>query len=136
MSATCETLRGLRILVVEDSFLLADDLCFQLEQMRCEIVGPTGQLAEAKELAREGEIDGAFLDVDLGAEGKSFPVARILAERAVPFVFLTGYDIDMAFPAAFQSVPRILKPFEPRALLRVLNQHFRGGAAPLRGLAG
>jgi hypothetical protein len=43
-------------------------------------------------------IDLAVLDVNLGDE-KVYPVADALAERDVPFVFLTGYGSEMLPPA-------------------------------------
>src|SRR3546814_6070425 len=49
----------LRVLVVEDNFLLADVIADTLREYGCEVVGPAGDVAMAVKLAREAELDGA-----------------------------------------------------------------------------
>src|SRR5690348_9428474 len=90
-------LRGLRILVVEDNFLVADTICEILADRGCEVVGPAPSLERGWKLAREEALDGAVLDVNLSGE-VSFPLAKALAERGIPFLFLTGYDDSAAVP--------------------------------------
>lgn len=81
--------KTLRILVVEDDFLIAEQLAFEIRQLGDEIVGPFGTIAGAADsLARA---DAAILDVRLRG-GTSFALADRLAAARVPFLFLTGYD--------------------------------------------
>ncbi|TIQ25766.1 MAG: response regulator, partial [Mesorhizobium sp.] len=82
-------LSGLRILVVEDTFLVALDLSDELTDAGCDVVGPAPSVQEALEQIDGVELDGAVLDVNLHGE-RSFPLAEHLAARDVPFVFLTG----------------------------------------------
>jgi CheY-like chemotaxis protein len=90
-------LAGKRILVVEDESLIAMLLEMALQDEGCIVVGPASRVAEALELAGDGQhLDGALLDVNLGGEAV-FPVAEALASRAVPFLLLSGYG-DQAVP--------------------------------------
>ncbi len=83
-----------RIFVVEDEVLIAFEMCDVLEDLGFEIVGPSVRLKDAEEQARTEQIDAAFLDVNLGGGDTSKPVAQILRDRGIPFVFITAYDRD------------------------------------------
>ena len=83
-----------RIFIVEDEVMVAFEMTDTLEDLGFEVVGPSVHLDDAKEKAREGEFDVAFLDVNLGAGKTSRPVADILREREIPFVFITAYNPD------------------------------------------
>lgn len=116
------SLHGRRILVVEDEYLLADDLRQTLESLGIEVVGPVATVAQALELLESEEApDGAMLDVNLQGDAV-FPVLDLLRERAVPFVLTTGYD-GWALPAAYADAPRCVKPLDMRRLSRLLHEH-------------
>ncbi|WP_437795863.1 response regulator [Sorangium sp. So ce693] len=83
-------LEGLRVLIVEDEPMIASSLEDVLTDLGCVVVGPALNMKDAMRLARAAEIDGASLDVNIAGE-KVYPVADILSERGIPFVFLTGY---------------------------------------------
>lgn len=111
--------RGRRILVVEDEFLIAEDLRESLEDLGAEVVGPFATVAAALAALDRGErIDGATLDVRLGRE-KSYPVAEALQARGLPFVLLTGYS-DRALPDHLRGAPRCAKPFDLGKIVRAL----------------
>ena len=99
-------LRGLRILVVEDEFLVSLDLEAMLRELGGEVIGPfaawTGLPPRAEPL------DVALLDVNVAGQLVT-PVADALAERAIPFVFCTGYDAA-SLPAPHAAVPLLMKP--------------------------
>jgi len=105
--------------VVEDMFLVADVIDMVLQDRGCQVVGPVPRLQRALELARGEPLDGAILDVNLAGE-LSFPVAAALAERGIPFFFLTGYDDVALFPPEYRSQARLMKPFEDDALERMV----------------
>jgi CheY-like chemotaxis protein len=125
MASELDRLRGLRILVVEDTFMLADELNEFLLELGCKVVGPAAGAGEAAELAgREAVLDGALLDVNLSRGETSFGVATDLAGRHVPFVFVTGYDLESSFPPEFRGVPRISKPLDLNKLIHTMLRHF------------
>jgi CheY-like chemotaxis protein len=103
-----------KILVVEDSYLFAEEIAANLRGFGMEPVGPVGHLDEACRMAREKAVDGAVLDVKLHGAA-SFAVAAILRARGIPFVFLTGYE-EQHIPLDFRAAPVLQKPFEASAL--------------------
>ncbi|MBP1807493.1 response regulator [Rubellimicrobium aerolatum] len=108
--ATVSTLAGQHILVVEDDYFVADDLTAMLEAAGATVLGPAATLADARGLvARTERLDGAILDINLQGE-TVFPVANLLRERGIPFIFATGYDRG-EIPARFADVRSCEKPF-------------------------
>ena len=78
-----------------------------------------GALDEAMALAKQEEFDVAILDVNLHNEPIT-PVAEILTQRGLPFVFATGADLR-GVPQAYRSHPTLQKPFRVEALERALE---------------
>src|SRR3712207_5045929 len=116
---SASALQGRRILVVEDEYMMADDLRRDLEKAGAEVVGPVPSVADALRLMAQADIlDGAILDVNLRGE-KAYLVADALRERGVPFVLATGYE-QWALPEAYKDVPRCDKPIDLRHLARAL----------------
>jgi ActR/RegA family two-component response regulator len=115
-----DALRGRRLLVVEDEYLIAAALERALEDRGAEVVGPAGSVEGALRLVEaEGDrLDGAVLDINLRDE-RVYPVADALAARGVPFVFLTGYDAQV-IPDTYAGVPRSEKPVSTALLARTL----------------
>ncbi len=116
--ATADPGEERRILLVEDEELVALELSTELSRLGWAIVGPAASLAEAESLLSD-RFDAAVLDVNL--RGRSvYPVADALAERHVPFVFCTGYE--MADPdGRFPGVPVIRKPAHAGAVSAALT---------------
>jgi CheY-like chemotaxis protein len=109
-----------RILVIEDEFFVAAHIEHVLQAEGVEVVGPVGSLGEAKQLARHEDLDGAFLDVNIDG-GRIDDVAEILAERHVPFVFVTAYGRD-SLPPAHRDVTVVDKPFRDAELVREVRR--------------
>lgn len=98
-----------RILVVEDEYLLADELALGLANEGAVVLGPAPSVKRALGLLEgEASLDGAILDLNLGGE-PAFPVADALIDRSVPLIFTTGYDAG-AIPERFAHIPRCEKP--------------------------
>ena len=123
MGVTPRTLAGLTALLVEDESLvsmLAEDI---LADAGCAVVLAM-RLGEALDLARSEQLDFAILDVNLGGGQTSYPVADVLAERGIAFLFATGYDAG-GLDALYPGVPLMQKPYAAEALV--------GAAAALLG---
>jgi CheY-like chemotaxis protein len=118
------TLKGLTILVVEDTLLVAEVISDGLASYGCEIVGPVSRLDRALALAREASLDGAVLDINLAGQ-TSLPVAEALTRRDIPFLFITGYDTESALPPEYRRTPHLPKPFHIHSLVRLVAAHFQ-----------
>ena len=103
-------LQGLRVLVVEDEFLVSMDIQLMLGRLGCAVVGACGELGTALRAAETQKIDVALLDINIRGQPVT-PVADALAARAVPFVFCTGYRRDQ-LTARYPTAPRVMKPFQ------------------------
>jgi DNA-binding response OmpR family regulator len=101
-----------RILVVEDEYYLATDTADALQRAGAKVLGPFSSEQSALDQIRSEAPTIALLDINLGS-GPSFDVARILKQRGVPLVFITGYNQEI-IPAEFESAPRLQKPVEMR----------------------
>ncbi|MGR3323714.1 MAG: hypothetical protein ACU0DK_17490 [Pseudooceanicola sp.] len=100
--------RDRKVLVVEDDFFQAQEICRFVEGTGGEVVGPVGTLERGLEIAHLA--DAAVLDINLNGS-PVFPLADTLQARDVPIVFYTGAtDIDM--PARFWGIPMVRKPFK------------------------
>jgi two-component SAPR family response regulator len=114
-----QSLEGVRVLVVEDDYLIAQLLDEMLRSIGCVVLGPLPRLADALDAAARETCDVAVLDVNLGGE-RVYPVAEVLSERNVPFVFVTGYSSG-AVPREYAEQPRLGKPFKAQQLFRALS---------------
>lgn len=100
---------GARVLVVEDEGLVALMIEDMLEELGLKVVASAAHVTKACELATTASFDVALLDVNLAGE-LVFPVARILRDRKIPFLFSTGYG-GQPLEKEFSDAPTIGKPF-------------------------
>lgn len=130
-------LQGRRVLLVEDESLvamLAEDM---LMELGCEVVVAM-RLDKALAQARAGHFDAAVLDVNLG-DSRSYPIADVLFERCLPFLFATGYGAE-GVEAAYRAVPVLQKPYQRAPMEHLLQrlltceEPVRKGADPHAGL--
>jgi DNA-binding response OmpR family regulator len=112
-------LRKCRILVVEDEPLVALEISDLLADEGAEVIGPAMDLGASVELARRASISAAVLDVRL-SDGAVAPVARILSERGIPFIFYTGQAETDAVRLEWPSAPVIAKPAPARNLVAAI----------------
>lgn len=100
---------GVKVLIVEDEGLIAMMVEEMLVELGCEVVASVARLAKAREAASAIEIDFAMLDVNLAGEAV-FPVAEILRDREIPFLFSSGYGAS-GLPSEFADRHVLHKPF-------------------------
>lgn len=119
-----QLLAGLRILIVEDIGMVANALKGMLEDLGCTVVGIASRVAEAERIARHEQINGVLLDLNLGGE-YSLGVTDILHERNIPFIIMSGYDVEHLCPKLADE-PRMPKPFDRAPLEEMLLTVFCG----------
>ena len=103
-----------RVLLVEDEALVAMMIQECLAEFGYQVVGPICTASEAAAKAKDGPLEAAVLDINLG-DGAVYPIADMLAARGVPFIFVTGYDAD-SVDARFRKIPILQKPIEREML--------------------
>jgi CheY-like chemotaxis protein len=108
------------ILVVEDEALIALMLEDMIESLGHRLHGVAANLAEGCAAAEAGNFDLAILDCNLMGE-KVWPVAQILSDRNVPFVFSSGGD-TLDIPACYAQRPMLEKPYTFGAIASILEQ--------------
>lgn len=111
-----EPLKGLRVLVVEDEFLLAISLQEDLQDLGCIIVGPFCDLTGAIEASRREAFDVAILDINVNGR-PVYPLADELVARGLPALLLTGYGAA-DLPERFRAWPRVAKPYDLAVLAK------------------
>ena len=113
-------LEGVRVLVVEDEFLVAMLIEEMLESAGCVVIGPIPRVPEALDALVRNPCDAAVLDINLGGE-RIDPVAEALSNRNVPFMFVTGYGTT-GLPIDYLDRPHIFKPFKMTELLGTVSR--------------
>lgn len=105
------TLSGVRVLLVEDNFLVGASMRRMLEHLGCEVVGPVAGVAEAERLAQSERLDAGVLDINI-LGGTSTPVAQRLTNRGCRFLFVSGYGSPANLPPDLKQVRRLAKPVD------------------------
>jgi DNA-binding response OmpR family regulator len=111
-------LNGLRVLVLEDEFLIAMDV----EQICRDAGAPDVIIARTMQEADEADpsgFDAAILDLMIGGTSTS-SFAATLEKRGVPFVFASGYGELADVHARFPGVTVVAKPYSGDDLVAAL----------------
>jgi DNA-binding response OmpR family regulator len=121
MGSPGDELTGLRLLVVEDDYLVAADLCSSLRRRGASIVGPAGNMRRGRELLRAERPDCALLDINLNGH-LVFELAAELRANGIRTIFTTGYD-SAFLPEQFQDAPCLQKPVNLAALVKLIRNN-------------
>jgi DNA-binding NtrC family response regulator len=113
------TLEGTTVLILEDEPIIGLALEDMLSRQGASVLFAS-QIEEARELIAQERVDSAVLDVNVHGV-MSYPVAELLNERNVPFIFATGYG-DRSHPAEFAGVPTISKPYSAEDVRNALGR--------------
>ncbi|HMA56619.1 MAG TPA: response regulator [Pseudolabrys sp.] len=112
-----------RVLLVEDEPLVSMMLADMLSAFGHKVDGPYSRFSDAILAAKSNNLQAGILDVNLGGE-KTYAVADILANRKIPFAFVTGYGPDTIL-TEFSHAPVLQKPIEAAKLHALLQQIVR-----------
>jgi PAS domain S-box-containing protein len=111
---------GRRVLVVEDEALTAMALQQLLEDAGYIVLGPVGRVEDALDLLRSSPPDAAVLDVNLFGATVD-PVAKMLEDMGVPFLFCTGYHGGATAGSRHPAAPVLGKPVNANILLNAVS---------------
>jgi DNA-binding NarL/FixJ family response regulator len=114
----------LRILIVEDEPVIAENISMYLDNADFEVSGIAYDSTEANEQLQNNTPDAAILDVNLESEEDGIDIAnRINQKYQIPFLFLTSYSDKDTLQRAKAVKPSgyIVKPFNEKTLLASLE---------------
>ena len=109
-----------RVLVVEDEFHVAMDLCAELSGRGYTVVGPAATVEKARALAGEGPLHGAVLDMSLAGR-PVFEVALELLNQNTPFLFVSGYSAP-EIPSWMPPRLRYTKPLDAALVVDAVDR--------------
>ena len=112
-------LKGLRVLVVEDSWHVANALKSLLEELGIEVAGPAASLQDAERLLEAREPQLAIVDINLKGE-MAYGLIDTLHARGIRIVVISGYAVPQVAQSKVAAV--LQKPFSATSLLAVLRE--------------
>lgn len=113
----------MRVLIIEDEFLLAEELAERLVEIddKITIVGKLSSIAEAVAWFATNSCDLLFLDIHLN-DGLSFSIFEKI-ELNCPVIFTTAYDEYAIKAFDVNSIAYLLKPIADEDLQRALQKY-------------
>ncbi|HEX9806527.1 MAG TPA: response regulator [Alteraurantiacibacter sp.] len=109
-----------KILVVEDEFIVAYDLCETVKDEGYAPMGPFGSVRTAEKALESERPDCALLDVQL-VEGEVFELADRLINDGVPVIFHSGHARTSDLCDRYPGVTALEKPCPPSELIVALR---------------
>jgi DNA-binding response OmpR family regulator len=110
---------SIRVLVVEDSFMIVGLLELVFNTFGWTMVGPAARITRALELVATETFEAAMLDINLDGE-MSWPVAEALRARGIPFVLSTGYETGQILPENLAGAAVVKKPYDVAQLKKAI----------------
>lgn len=116
--AESPNLRGMRVLLVEDSWQLGVALKSLLRSFDAEVDGPVATTADAERLISEHVPDAAVIDINLRQGERSYGLIDRLIGLDVPVIVTSGYSDLPMVPAKAHILE---KPISEERLIAILR---------------
>lgn len=112
-----------RVLIVEDEFIVANDLQLTLTQAGYEVTGIAASVEEAEGLLQQRKPDLVILDIRLEGKQSGIELARKLRADNIAFVYLSANSNQKVLEEAKTTEPYgfLVKPFREQDLLVTLD---------------
>lgn len=114
----------IRVLILEDEPIIAEDLYSLLETSNFKIAGLSHHGEEALDMLKSRDPNFAILDINLGGGMTGLDVAEVIHTKYnIPYIFLTSFDDESTLEEAQKYAPYgyIVKPFQDRTLLATIK---------------
>lgn len=114
----------IRVLVVEDEPLIAEDIRETLDNIDFQVSGVAYNSDSALNQLATNTPDIVILDVNLGSEKDGIEIAEIINEKyRIPFIYLTSYADRATIDRAKHTRPMgyVVKPFDEKDLFTTLE---------------
>jgi DNA-binding LytR/AlgR family response regulator len=109
----------LKILIVEDELLIAEDIRMQLIQLGYDVCGMAVSYMEAMELIMDDLPDLILLDINIKGAKDGIELGKFLHEEVdIPFIYLTSHSDAKTLERAKETQPHayLLKPYKKENL--------------------
>lgn len=120
-----QVLHGQNVLLVEDSLIIALDAEDVLIRLGAEHVTTASTVPAALDAIEAGLPSVAMLDINLG-DSTSYHIARLLADRGVPFLFASGYGEQAQLPPEHAERSVVQKPYTIENVARAFDTLLNG----------
>lgn len=117
----------IKVLVVEDSQLIAEDISFKLEKHNFEVMGIFDKGEDALDFLKENETDLVLMDIKLAGAMDGISTAYIINQTySVPIIYLSDLADAETIHRAKQTRPSnyLTKPFNEADLVRAIDLAF------------
>lgn len=111
--------RPIRILIVEDNVIIADDMQSMLEEIGYEIVDNVIVYEQAEEVLKTQQVDLVLIDIILASDKTGIDLGKHIRENYdIPFIFVTSNSDRATVESAKMVKPNgyLVKPFEQQDL--------------------
>lgn len=109
----------IKILIVEDNVIIADDMQSMLEEIGYEIVDNVIVYEQAEEVLKNNQIDLVLIDIILASDKTGIDLGKHIREKYnIPFIFVTSNSDRATVENAKTVKPNgyLVKPFEQQDL--------------------
>ncbi len=125
-------MQKIKVLIVEDEPLIAEDIKEILLQVNYDVVGNAFNKEQAFEILKNTTPDIAILDINLGNNTDGILIAEHINQHyQIPFLFLTSYSSKLILDKVKHTYPMgyIVKPFDEADLftgIEIALSNFQG----------
>lgn len=113
-----------KILIVEDELIIAEDVKNMLTHMEYDVIGVAMDYDEAITILEDKKPDLILLDVNLNSQKDGIDLAEIINEKyKIPFIFTTSYSDSLTLNRAKNTHPinYLVKPFKKEQLFSTIE---------------
>lgn len=112
-----------KILIVEDEFIVANDLKIMLTKAGYLICGTASSVVQARQIIESKKPDWVLLDIMLKGDLNGIDLAWELLEQKVPFLYISANTNQSILEAVKETQPYgfMVKPFREKDLLVMLD---------------
>jgi DNA-binding LytR/AlgR family response regulator len=117
----------IKVLIVEDKLLIAEDIAQRLEKHSLEVVDICSSGEEAIEKAKHKNPDLILMDIELSGAMDGISAAQIISQQqSVPIIYLSEYTDSKTLDRAKKTQPAnyLTKPFNEADLVRAIDFAF------------
>jgi two-component system response regulator HydG len=112
-----------KLLIVEDEFIVANDLKIMLHKAGYQVVGIAASVAQARKLIEEKRPDWILLDIILKGQLTGIDLAWELRQKNLPFLYISANTNQSTLEAVKATHPYgfMVKPFREKDLVVMLD---------------